>query len=174
MDIDDQNEEEIVIEDVDEEAGGDQQVGKLRKRLQTCVLEKQDYLNGWQRAKADLVNFKKRTIEMGVTANELTQAKIFTDIITVLDSFDAALAHDVSNEGFKNIYKQFIGILEQYDVSGFDPTGEEFDPHQHEPVEMVESKEADGIIVDVLQKGYRMGDKVIRPAKVRVSQLENK
>lgn len=166
--------DEIIIEDIDEENGGDQQVGKLRKRLQTCVEEKQEYLDGWQRAKADLVNFKNRSVTMSSDACEATEVKVFSDIITVLDSFDAALEQDPENEGFQNIYKQFKGILKEYDVVEFDPKGEEFDPHQHDPMEMVVSEDSDGIILDVLQKGYKVRDKVIRPAKVRVSKLADK
>lgn len=162
--------DEIIIEDIEEENSGNQQVAKLRKRLQTCVEEKQEYLDGWQRAKADLVNFKKRSVNMSSEACELTEFKVFSDIITVLDSFDAALAQNQENEGFQNIYKQFDSILEEYNVKSFNPEGEEFNPHQHDPVEMVEG-EKDGIIMDVLQKGYKMRDKIIRPAKVRVSKL---
>ena len=157
-------------------------VKKLREKLKTCIEEKQSYLDGWQRAKADSINYRKRE---GEERKELTQAiqeDIFLNIIPALDSFDMAFANKeawekVSKEwriGVEYIYNQFLSILESYHIKQFVPQGEKLDPRLHIPAEIVEvsSIADDQRVLKVIQKGYKMKDKIIRPAHVTVGEYK--
>lgn len=172
------NDEEFI--DVDEDGTPTDQTKKLRDKLKKCTEEKQEYLDGWQRAKADLVNFKREAAESRAQVVKAEKSQLIEKLLPILDSFDMAFSGEAWNDvspnwqkGVEHIHSQFMRTLEEYGVTPFDPQGEQFDPNQHEPIGMEETtdKKKDGVIVSVFQKGYKQGDNVLRPAKVVVYNL---
>lgn len=146
---------------------------KLRNELKACQKERQEYLEGWQRAKADLINFKRESEKQASVRAAFAVEDFIFQLLPVVDSFELALAH-AKDEGVAHIYRQLVTLLKSNGVEQVDPLGKTFDPTQHESVatEIVENKKDDGTIVKVVQKGYTIHGKLIRPARVHVGTLE--
>ena len=179
------NEDEVLFEEEEEEAAaGDAKtkLKKLRDELKTCHTEKGEYLAGWQRAKADLVNERRDEEARHADLVRFGQEKLLIDIISVLDSFEQAIGNKEAWEkvdqnwrkGVEYIYSQLLTVLTHYGGRPFDPSGESFDPSLHDSLETVPvaAPEKDHMIVEVLQKGYLLNDKVLRPAKVKVGTFQ--
>jgi molecular chaperone GrpE len=161
------------IDEGDDRAEG--KVAKLRSELARCRAEKQEYMDGWQRAKADYVNLLKRSDE----ATAAARAKGKTDAVeTLLPAFDAlerAKEHGEIPEGFAAIAKQLESAFASLGLEAIGVEGEPFDPARHDALgtDPAESAEKDDTLSAVLEKGWRVGDAVIRPAKVRVAHVES-
>ena len=161
----------------DEEGAGRElkdKTQKIRDELKKCEAEKKEYLDGWQRAKADFINYKKDEAKRFESMIEFLTAGIVGDIIPVLDSFDIALRHDLPEEtkrGFTLIRSQIEDILKRNEVSEIKiNTGEQFDPSRHESLGEIESEFPEGTIAEEIQKGYLIGERVLRPTRVRISK----
>ena len=188
QDIDEALEEtdDIVFEPEDNENAnsfGDKIANKLREKLKKATAEKQEYLAGWQRAKADLINAKKEFGEEKINLLKFANADLVLQIIPVLDSFEMALNDKKTKEsgelkewatGMRHIYSQLLSILSENGAEQHNPVGEKFDPALHNSVEIVkiDDKEKDSIIVEVIQKGYSLNGRVIREARVKVGEFE--
>lgn len=167
-----------VVFDEDSELNNNQVVKKLREKLKIAVEEKQTYLDGWQRDKAEFMNARKRDEEAKQEFLKFAKLNVIEDILPVIDSFDMAMANKTSWEavsvewrkGIEGIYSQFIGILTKQGVTSFGSKGDMFDPNLHQSVSMVaiDDKAKDHTVAEVLQKGYMLSGKVIRPAMVQV------
>jgi len=172
--------EDIVMEDTDN--SGTDIIKKLREKLKKCVEEKQEYLDGWQRSKADFVNARKKEEELRKEIVSFAKEGLILDLLTSVDNFDMAFANkDVWESvdknwriGIEHIHSQFLKTLEEHGLEQFDPIDEQFDPARHDSVEtvVVNERAYDHKIVEVMQKGYVLGGKVIRPAKVKVGRFE--
>ena len=140
---------------------------KLKEQLEACKKERQEYLDGWQRAKADFINGKKRLEDEASKKFEYGIEKAVEKLLPALDSLDIALSQG-DNDGLQMIQKQ---LLEALEVEILEPLGEQFDPVLHESLGTTptDNKEEDGKITHILQKGYRRGERIIRPAKVHVA-----
>lgn len=132
------------------------------------------------KAKADNINYRKRKDEEVSKMLEYANEDIVKDILPSVDNFERAINLDDENlddelskflAGFKMIYCHLVEVLEKYDVKSIDDKGKAFDPKFHQAVltEKVEGMEP-GMVVEVMQKGYMLKDKVIRPAMVKVSE----
>ncbi len=172
--------EDIVFES-EENQGGDDAIKKLRQKLKKATAEKQEYLAGWQRAKADLINAKKEFGEEKTELLKFANTDLILRIIPVLDSFEMALNDEKTQEndllkewaaGTRHIYSQLLSVLGENGVEQFNPLGEKFNPAAHNSVESVkiDDKEKDGIITEVIQKGYFLNGKVVREAGVKVGE----
>jgi molecular chaperone GrpE len=153
------------------ESRADTKVQKLKKELEATKHEKQEYLDGWQRSKADYVNALKRFEEEKAQAKANGVAKAAQAFIGVLDSLERAeLAGDVP-ESFRGIAKQLHDAASSLGLSKFGSVGETFNPMDHEALgqDPVDDASKDDTITAVLESGWRAGDLVIRPAKVRVA-----
>lgn len=167
-----------VVFDEDAELGNSQVVKKLREKLKTAVEEKQAYLDGWQRDKAEFLNARKRDEEAKQEFLKFAKLNVIEDILPVLDSFDMAMANKASwdaisaewRAGVEGIYNQLLGVITKQGVSAFGAKGDSFDPNLHQSVSMVstEDKSKDHTVAEVLQKGYMLSGKVIRAAMVQV------
>ena len=174
----DGSEVDDVVFDDESELNGAQIVKKLREKLKTAVEEKQTYLDGWQRDKAEFMNARKRDDEAKQEFLKFAKQGIIEDILPALDSFDMAMANKASWEsispewraGVEGIYNQLLGILSKNGVSAFGAKGDAFDPNLHQSVSMTptDDKSKDHTVAEVLQKGYMLAGKVIRPAMVQV------
>ncbi len=147
---------------------------KLRDELEKTKSERQEYLDGWQRCKADSVNAKKDLMLQAERHAERKLEGIVEDILPALDSFDMAMSGDawektdsVWRGGMENVRNQLIEGLRRHGVSRFGEVGDAYDPHVHDAIqELAEAPGKSGDIVRILRYGYRVGDRVLRPAQV--------
>lgn len=178
--------EEIIYDDSDNFnslADATEKIKKLKEELKICKEEKQEYLDGWQRSKADFVNLKKRSADEVLESRERSSEFFIMDLLPILDSFDMAFKNKEAWEsapvqwrkGIEYIYSQLLSVLETNQVKVLDPTGEEFDPNMHHSAMnvQVEDPAQEGKVVEVILKGYRMKDRVLRPAHVKVGSTES-
>lgn len=139
------------------------------------IKELQDF---GMRSQAELINYRKRKDEEVSKMLQYSNEGIVLDLIPSIDSFERALAFKTEDEailkyqeGFKMIYGNIISVLNKFGVKAIDGANKPFDPTYHQAVltEHVEGTEP-GMVIDILQKGYLLKDKVIRPAMVKVSE----
>ncbi len=167
----DDEHEDIAFE---QEEGEEQVAGKLaklREELGACRKEKQDHLDGWQRAKADYVNALKRFEEEKRLERQKGIVKAAEALLPAFDALERAKEHGDLPEGFAGIVKQLEGGFASLGLEAFGETGERFDPTRHEALgqDAAESAEDDETVSAVLEKGWRIDDAVVRPAKVRIA-----
>lgn len=151
---------------------------KLRAELARVQAEKAEYLAGWQRAKADYVNLKKEADERFAAGVASGKSSILESLLPALDSFDMAMANKEAWEavdarwrtGIEYIKTQLLAQLQESGVARIGVPGERFDPALHESIETVPvaGSGTEDTIHSVLQAGYKIGDRIIRPARVRV------
>ena len=127
--------------------------------------------------KAEGENIRKRSIEDIDKARKFALERFSGELLSVKDSLDAALAVENANlESYKNgvelTQKQLINVFEKFGINEINALGEKFDPNQHQAISMVESEEEPNKILTVLQKGYLLNERVIRPALVTVSKTK--
>ncbi len=156
---------------------------KLRADLKLAKKEKEEYLTGWQKERADFANFKKQEDERRVDFASALRENILTRFLTVTDSFNMAFANKEAWEkvdpnwrkGVEYIFAQLTGVFEEYGVKSVGEVGEYFDPNIHESIETVATneKDLDHKVAVVIQKGYKLGDKVLRPARVNVYEFKD-
>src|SRR3989344_5456482 len=137
--------------DQDASGGGDT-LETLNEKLKICEAERSEYLEGWQRSKADYANFKRETLERERDLGTRLKAKLVRDLLPVLESMTHA------KQWIKDlgpIETQLEKVLADYGLASFGKVGETFDPSLHESIELVEvdSLDKDNIIVDVLGEG---------------------
>lgn len=127
------------------------------------------------RALADLDNYRRRVERDRTSAASSGKREILLSLLELLDGFELALRH-IENappslvEGLKAIYRRFVNLLEQQGVTPIQNLGEPFNPRVHEAIDSVCSdKYEPGTVVEEVQRGYRWGDEVLRPARVRVA-----
>ncbi len=145
------------------------QVKKLRKKLKECQKDKEEYLTQAQRARADLINYRKRQEEKiipGIVT--IGQISIIRNI--VLPALDSLEAGAKKSKDVKQIRDQINGILVKNKIEEIGAVGEKFNPEFHEAVESVESGEESGIIIEEIQKGYLLNNEVLRPSKVKIAK----
>ncbi|WP_322042649.1 nucleotide exchange factor GrpE [Paraburkholderia sp. J67] len=138
---------------------------------QAKIAELQD---AFMRAKAETENVRRRAQEDVTKAHKFAIESFAEHLLPVVDSLEAALAHgsdDLAkvNEGVELTLKQLSGALEKGKVVAINPVGEKFDPHRHQAISMVPSEQDANTVVSVLQKGYVIAERVLRPALVTVS-----
>jgi molecular chaperone GrpE len=143
--------------------------------VEKLTKERDEYLDGWKRAKADLANYKKEEAQRMEQFVKYSTQAVIADLVTVLDSFDLGLSviksDDPARKGVILIKNQLEDILRRYGMERIETKkGEVFDPSIHEAVETVESDAPPGTIADELSPGYRLQGKIIRPARVNVSK----
>ncbi|MBP6883708.1 MAG: nucleotide exchange factor GrpE [Candidatus Pacebacteria bacterium] len=156
---------------------------KLRADLKQAKAEKEEYLNGWQKERADFANYKKQEDERKSLFSEAMRERIITRFLTVADSFNMAFANKEAWEkvdanwrkGVEYIYSQMNGIFEEYGVKPVGVVGEDFDPSVHESIDLVptDKKEMNHKVSSVIQQGYKLGERVIRPARVNVYEYKD-
>ena len=159
-----------------------EEIEKLRNQLTEILNEKQSLLEKLQYSKAEMINYRKRKEEE--TDNKLKYANqdLILEIIPVLDNFERAIKlddNDLTDElskfltGFKMMYASLCEVLKKFGVEEIDCEGKEFDANTMQAL-MTDSDSnfEDDIVLDVLLKGYRLKDRVIRPASVKVNKIE--
>lgn len=179
VEADDSLDDSVIAEENAAEA-----LKKLRERLALCHKERQEYLAGWQRAKADFINAKKREEEERGEFAKFSRKELIKELLPALDSFHTAFGNKNAWEkvdlnwrmGVQHIYAQLRGVLERAGVSVIEPkVGEPFNTERHESVATVHTSDQsqNHAVVEVLQKGYSLHGKIIQPAKVKVGEYKN-
>ncbi len=151
---------------------------KIKKIIDKYKNERDEYLDGWKRAKADHLNYKKDEQKRFTSLANAKRRELLLKVIGILDDFQRAEKEaqkreerDDLIEGFLKIKEQLEGLLFREGVQEIKTTGEEFDPHYHEAIENIENQDIEsGFIAQEVQKGYLMDGEVIRPAKVKVAK----
>jgi len=155
---------------------------KFRTDLKVCKAEKEEYLNGWQKERADFANYRKEEENRRTNFSEAVREQILTRFLTVLDSFNMAFSNKDAwekvdknwRQGIEYIYTQLNSIFEEYNVKEIGKVGENFDPNFHQSIEITKTskKENNNKISLVIQKGYKLDNRVIRAARVNVFEYE--
>ncbi|MCK4592696.1 nucleotide exchange factor GrpE [Candidatus Parcubacteria bacterium] len=152
----------------------------LNKELEERKKQAEENLAGWQRAKADFVNYKKDQEKYLNEFRKYASEDMIVKLLPTIDSFQLAIDHlpkDLKNsdwaEGIICIKSQFDNFLKDVGVEEIKSVGEKFDPNLFESVGEEESDQEEGIIISEIQKGYKIYEKVIRPAKVKVAKKDN-
>lgn len=169
---DEHDDVEFEVENNEPPKGGDaeKRVAKLKSELDACQKEKQENLDGWQRAKADYVNALKRFDEEKKVERARGVVKAAEALLPAFDALERAKEHGEIPEGFAGIVKQLEGGFSSLGLEAFGEVGETFNPSFHEALgqDPAETVQNDETISVVLEKGWRIGEAVIRPAKVRI------
>ncbi len=148
-----------------------------KKKLEECQKQRDEYLAGWQRSRADFLNYKKEEAGRLQEFLKYANGELILRILPILDNFEKAEKEippekkDDYLKGILQIKTQLQDFLKSQKVENIKSLGEKFDPNFHEVVEEIaaEGKES-GIIVEEVKKGYLLNGQVIRPAKVKVSK----
>ena len=153
-------------------------VEELQKQLEEERKKSAEYLDSYQRSRADFLNLKRRTENERATLSAEAREKLLVRLLPIVDDFERALQNlpeGLKNESWINgvslIEKKLKTLLEQEGVSEVPAKDTEFDPRVHEAVQHDEESQGEkDYVAEVYQKGYKMGDKVIRPAMVKVAR----
>ena len=150
----------------------------LEARLQKAEQAVQEHRDAWLRAVADGENIRKRAQTEVANAHKFALESFAAELLPVKDSLEAALtSENITVENLKSgdelTLKQLRSALEKFNVVEVNPVGQKFDPHRHQAISMVDADADPNTVVQVLQKGYLLHDRVLRPALVTVAKPKN-
>ncbi len=155
---------------------------KLREEIKKLQKEKEEYLTGWQRAKADYINLQKELDIARINISVFAKEKMVEKLLPALDSFEMAFANKEHwgkidkdwQDGITSIYQQFISGFEKSGIEKIDKSDIPFDPNIHQSISIVETEDEgkDHTVEKILQVGYKIGERVIRPAKVTIYEYK--
>ncbi len=146
----------------------------LEEKIEKLEKEKEEYLDGWRRAKADLINYKKDEAKRFEEVTKFSLSLLMTELIEVLDSFDLGLAMMKEDEGSKKglilLRSKLFETLKKFGLEQIpSPVNQPFTPLEHEAVMEVEGNDLpEGIVIEELARGYKLNGRVIRPSRVKV------
>lgn len=150
---------------------------KEEDELGKCRTEREEYLAGWQRAKADFINYRKEEAKRFEDLARFMTSSVLADLLPVLDSFDLAFSGGAAQNsgsderGMLLIRAQFEDILKKRGLEEIAAVpGEPFDPEKHESVGELESEHSAGSVAEVVQRGYTFQGRVLRPVRVRITK----
>jgi len=143
--------------------------------LKAAELQAAEHHDAWLRAKAETENMRRRAAEDVDKARKFAVENFASELLAVKDSLEAALAAEspsVENmkDGVELTLKQLTAAFGKFNLVDIAPLGEKFDPHQHQAIQVVESDQPANTVVTVLQKGYRLNERTLRPALVMVAK----
>ena len=150
----------------------------LEHLLKEAEIRAAEHHDAWIRAKAETENIRKRAQSDVTNAHKYAIENFSAELLTVMDSLDAALAiENASVESYKNgmelTLKQLTNVFDKFNIKAIDPKGEKFDPHQHQAMCTVDSELTPNTVVQVMQKGYKLHERIIRPALVSDSKAKD-
>jgi len=172
-----QEPEEVTNNEAELETVEIEDVETLKQALAEERKKAEDYLANWQRAQADFINYKRRNEQERQDFNRFANANLILSLLPALDDLERALSSIPPKlakhswvDGIRLVERKFKSSLETQGLTPIKALGEPFDPNFHEALRQDKGKE--GIIVEEFQKGYMLGDRVLRPAKVVVGNGE--
>ncbi len=153
-------------------------IPSLEEMLKAAELKAAEHHDAWLRAKAETENVRRRAQEDIGKAGKFAVEKFSGEMLAVKDSLEAALSSDGAEhikEGVELTLRQLIAAFDKSGLAEINPLGEKFDPHKHQAISQIETPDAAteaNTVLNVLQKGYALHDRVIRPALVVVSKAK--
>lgn len=146
--------------------------------LRKAELDAQEHHDAWLRAKAETENIRKRAVTDVANAHKYAVDGFAAELLAVKDSLEAALAVETATveslrSGTELTLKQLTAAFEKFKLAEVNPAGQKFDPHRHQAMTMVEADAEPNTVVQVLQKGYVLHDRVVRPALVTVAKARD-
>ncbi|HEY0338861.1 MAG TPA: nucleotide exchange factor GrpE [Burkholderiales bacterium] len=147
----------------------------LEERLKQAELAAQEHHDAWMRARAECDNVRKRSQTEIANAHKFAVENFASELLAVKDSLEAALVSDNATveslrSGVELTLRQLKSVFDKFSLREISPVGQKFDPHQHQAISTVEADAEPNTVVQVLQKGYLLHDRVIRPALVTVAK----
>jgi molecular chaperone GrpE len=143
--------------------------------LKEAERKAQEHYDAWMYAKAESENIRRRAADDVSKAHKFAVERFSNEMLAVKDSLEAGMAVETATvESFKSgmelTLKQLAGVFEKFNISEINPVGEKFDAHKHQAISMVGSDQPANTVVSVMQKGYALNDRILRPALVMVSK----
>lgn len=178
------HDDDVVSEGLDDSVVAEESardtIKKLREKLKEAQRQGKEYLDGWQKERAQFVNWRKQDEKDKQEFAKMANEKLSRELIPVLESFDMAMGNKEAWEkvdknwrtGVEFIYGQLTKVLENHGVSEMNPVGEKFDHALHEAAghESVTDEEQDQMVLKVIQKGYALNGKVLKAPKVIIGE----
>jgi molecular chaperone GrpE len=157
---------------------GVEMMPSLEEMLQEAERKAQEHHDAWMYAKAEGENIRRRALEDMDKARKFALEKFSGELLAVKDSLEAALnVESVSLESYKNgvelTLKQLSSVFEKFNLVEINPLGEKFDPNKHQAISAIEADAEPNTVISVLQKGYALNDRVLRPALVMVAKAKS-
>lgn len=155
--------------------GAPETMPSLEELLKAAELKAAEHHDAWLRARAETENLRRRAQEDVAKAHKFAAEKFASELLAVKDSLEAALANETQTvetlkAGVELTLKQLAAAFEKSSIKELNPLGEKFDPHYHQAIAMVEAEQEANTVVSVLQKGYALHDRILRPALVTVAK----
>jgi molecular chaperone GrpE len=150
-------------------------IPSLEELLKAAELKAQEHYDAWMYAKAESENIRRRAMEDVSKAQKFAVERFSNEMLAVKDSLEAGIVVKTENiESFKSgmelTLKQLSSVFEKFNISEINPVGEKLDPHKHQAIGMIESDQPANTVVSVMQKGYTLNDRILRPALVMVAK----
>ena len=171
--------DESLTNEVEPEVTEKEDVEGLKQALAEEKEKAESYLANWQRAQADFINYKRRNEQEKEETSKFANSLLMLNLLPVLDDLERAIASVPPNlakaswvDGIRLIERKLRASLEAQGLSPIKAVGEPFDPHLHEAIRQDKGKE--GIVIEEVQKGYKLHDRVLRPSRVVVGEGEVK
>ncbi len=147
----------------------------MEEMLKEAERKAQEHYDAWMYAKAEAENIRRRAHEDTDKARKFALEKFSGELLAVKDSLEAALTVETTDvAGYKNgvelTLKQLASVFEKFNIAEVHPAGEKFDPNKHQAISMIEAEAEPNTVVQVLQKGYTLHERVLRPALVMVAK----
>jgi len=163
--------------ELDDDGSDEGPIEVLQASLGEMTAKAEEYLDGWQRARAEFANYKKRVLRENTDIRQMARGEVIKLYLDIADDLERALQDKPETgeegtwaDGIEIIFQKLHSRLEAEGIKPMNPLGEEFDPNIHEALMKEESDEYEsGQIIEVMQEGYWIGEKVLRPALVRVA-----
>ncbi len=157
------------------EAGKAEVMPSMEEMLKTAELKAQEHYDAWMYAKAEGENIRRRAQDDVGKAQKFAVERFSGEMLAVKDSLEAGLTVETATvESFKSgmelTLKQLSGVFEKFNIKEINPAGEKFDAHKHQAIGMLESAQEANTVVSVMQKGYSLNDRILRPALVMVAK----
>lgn len=148
----------------------DKELQKTKEELEKVKVELEDHTDTLKRLQAEFENYMKRVEKEREMMKSCASESVVSKLLNIMDDFDRAIkAMKEDKTGIMMIFKNLQKVLEEEGVRPIEATGKRFDPYKHEVILKVESEEPEDTVVEELQKGYMLKDKVIRTSKVKIS-----
>jgi len=163
-------EDPVTSRDEAGEPSGEEDPANEEERV---VDQPEDYLALAQRIQADFENYRKRAAREAAAAGERAKSGLVRELLPIVDNLERALSSAEEGEqhlaeGVRLVHSELIAVLERNGIEQFDPAGDKFDPAEHEALS-VRSEGEPGVVVEVVERGYRSNGTILRPARVVVS-----
>jgi len=171
-----QGSDQVLVRDKQEVSDEEDRLS-LEDELLAVRVQAEEYMDGWQRARAEFANYKKRVERERAQVYQNAKADVIKRYLDVIDDMQRALENRPEDgdgavwaEGIDLIYRKLVSTIENEGVTRMETDGKVFDPNLHEAISLEKSPDHEsGEIIDVVKQGYMIGDRVLRPASVRVA-----